>query len=316
MIKTAVIGDREFCTGTVDKLVDVREFKIVGLHDPVVKEENPIAHKYNLKTYDGTCDLLRDVDAIIAMPPSSEHENVSYFVKNCKHVFFEPSKDYCKAKADKLSAIIDEADVKVQVGFHHRFKNTIVATKPFVVKPKFIQVGNYRKFDSAYSDIRVLLNMLVNDIDIVLSLVKSEVKNVMANATSIVSELPDVINTRIEFYNGCVAQIIAGLIATEDSHKLDIYCDKNYLNIDFHKNKAFLVNKKDKNSSLRLFQENVGDLNVEQIHIKPDNYLFDEFSSFAKSIVYDKTPEVSVESTLKTLSIVQTIKEKIKLSTL
>ena len=314
MIKTGIIGDRSFCSESLDKLVDIQELRMIGYHQ--VKSDNTdyLSDKFNIRPYCSTNELLGDVDAVIAMPPFSSPDNVSFFVRNSKHVFFELSTDYSKSVAGKLSAIIDEANVKVQVGFHHRFNNTFLAAKPFVVRPKFIQSGNYKKVVTCTENTKMLLDMLINDVDIVLSVVNSEVKNVVANAASVLPGTPDVINVRIEFHNGCVAQLTAGLIATEDTHQFGFYCDRDFINIDLNRNKAWLIRKKSQEGEMRLFQENIGDLCVEEISVKPNNYLFDEFNSFAKSIVYDRHPEVSVESTVKTLSVIQMIKDRIKLS--
>lgn len=315
MIKTGIIGSKEFCVETVENLLDIGEIKLIGYHDNSSHTHKSDPNKFNLKSYSHTKELINEVDAVIAMPPFSAPEKISYFVKNSKHVFFELSTDYCKREASKLSAIIDEANVKVQVGFHHRFNNTFLSAKPFINKPTFIQSGNYKKYHSGLQNINVLLEMLVNDVDIVLSVIQSEVKNVVANVASIMPGTPDVINVRIEFLNGTVAQLTVGIIATEDSHNFGFYCNKDFINIDFSQNKAWVIRKNDKANDLKLFQQSIGDLNVEPIIVKPNNYIYDEFSSFAKSIVYDKCPEVSIESTLRTLSVIQQIKDKIKLST-
>lgn len=314
MIKTGVIGNQSFCCNTIEKLLDVNEFKVIGFHNTQLGEDSFSGQDYKLKSYSHTSELINDVDAVIAMPPFSTPNNVSYFVKQSKHVFFELSNEYCKREASRLSAIIDEANVKVQVGFHHRYINTFLAAKKFINKPKFIQSNHYKKYSNQTNNSKMLLDMLIGDVDIVLSVVNSDVKSVVANAASIMPGTPDVINVRIEFFNGCVAQLTVGLIATEDSHSFGFYCAKDFINLDLSKNKAWVIRKKDENSELKLFQQNIGDLNVEQINVKPNNHLYDEFSAFAKSIVYNTSPEVSVESTLETLAVIQQIKEKIKLS--
>ncbi|MDD3860788.1 MAG: hypothetical protein PHW83_11360, partial [Bacteroidales bacterium] len=161
----------------------------------------------------------------------------------------------------------------------------------------------------------VLMDMLINDIDIVLSVIKSALKNVHANATSINFAGPDIINVRLEFMNGSVAQLTAGRIATENTHEVSFYCERDYTSIDLCRNRAWQVKKRNLGSEIKLFQENIGDLIVDPIPVKPNNLYFDEFSSFAKSIVLNKSPEVNIESVLKTYDIAGIIKQKIKLST-
>ncbi|HOZ29881.1 MAG TPA: hypothetical protein PLL66_03100, partial [Bacteroidales bacterium] len=258
---------------------------------------------------------LKEVDAVIALSPMSGLENVENLVKNFKHVFFEPSAEYYRSDVNKLSGIIEEANVKVQAGFHHRFNNTFLSARPFIKNPKFVQSNNFRQFSLNTEACSVLMDMLINDIDIVLSVIKSSLKNVHANATSINFAGPDIINVRLEFMNGSVAQLTAGRIATENTHEVNFYCDKDYTSIDLYRNKAWQVKKRNTGSDIKLFQENIGDLIVDPIPVKPNNLYFDEFSSFARSIVLDKSPEVNIESVLKTYDIAGMIKEKIKLST-
>ncbi len=315
MIRTGIIGNKEFCETTVEKLADINEFRLVGLFKNENDCESLFSAKNEIPAYTQSESLLKDVDAIIAMPPLSSPKHVGYFVRNSKHVFFELSADYCKRETGKLSAMIEEANVKVQVGFHHRFNNSFIAAKPFIVKPKFIQSCNYKKFSSGFQDNKFLLDMLIGDVDIILSVVNSDVKNVMANAASMHPGSPDVINARIEFNNGCVAQLTAGIIATEDSHSFGFYCERDFINVDLVKNKSWVIKKKSENNEMQLFQQNIGDLCVETINVNANNSLYDEFSSFAKSIVYDRNPEVSIESTFKSLSVIQMIKDKIKLTT-
>lgn len=316
MIRTGIYGHLDIDQDIVEKLMDVPELNLVGLYCPEITDNNFSEHGgILLKKYAEADSLLKDVDAIIALSPLSGLDNVELLVKNSKHVFFEPSAEYYNRDVNKLSEIIEEANVKVQAGFHHRFNNTFLSARPFIANPKFIQANNFRRFDFDTEGCSVLMDMLINDIDIVLSVIKSNVKNVHANATSINFAGPDIINVRMEFMNGSVAQLTAGRIATENSHEVSFYCEKDYTSIDLCRNKAWQVKKRNAGSEIKLFQENIGDLIVDPIPVKPNNLYFDEFSSFAKSIVFNKSPEVDIETVLKTYEIAGLIKEKIKLST-
>jgi predicted dehydrogenase len=314
MIKTGIYGYGDFGLDNIEKILDVPELNVVGFYSPEQNINLDTIGKLNLKPYNEANLLLQDCDAVIALSPMSSLDNVENLVKKSKHVFFEPSSEYCKKDASKLSGIIDEANVKVQVGFHHRFNNTFLAAKPFIVNPKFIQSNNFKKFDFNLETCSVLMDMLINDIDIVLSVIKSNVKCVHAHATAINLESPDIINVRLEFMNGSVAQLTAGRIATANSHEVSFYCEKDYTSIDLTRNKAWQVKKRNCQSEIKLFQENIGDLIVDPIPVKPNNHIYDEFVSFAKSIVFNKSPEVDIETVLKTYSIAREIKDKIKLS--
>ncbi|MDD2634011.1 MAG: hypothetical protein PHW82_00765 [Bacteroidales bacterium] len=313
MIKTGIYGLPKYEFNIIEKIMDVPELNIIGMYNPNNNTTND-AQKYKLKSYTDPSLLVNEVEAIIALSPMSGLKYVEELVRNSKHVFFEPSSDYCNRDVNKLSDIVDEADVKVQAGFHHRFNNTFLSAKPFIIKPKFIQANYFKKFSCETASCSVLMDMLISDIDIVLGIIKSNIKAVYANATTISKISPDIINVRLEFMNGAVAQLTAGRIATSNAHEISFYCDKDYTNIDLIRDKAWQVKKRNQDSEIKLFQENIGDLIVDPIPVKPNNHYYDEFSSFAKSIVLNKSPEVNLETILNTYSVASQIKDKIKLS--
>jgi predicted dehydrogenase len=316
MIRTGIYGHLDMDQDILKKILDVPELNLIGLYCPELIGKDISAHTGKaFRNYSEACSLMEDVDAIIALAPLSGLDNVELLVRNSKHVFFEPSAEYYRRDVNKLSGIIEEANVKVQAGFHHRFNNTFLSARPFIVNPKFIQANNFRRFSTDTEGCSVLMDMLINDIDIVLSVIRSSVKNVQANATTINFAGPDIINVRLEFMNGSVAQLTAGRIATENSHEVNFYCEQDYTSIDLCRNKAWQVKKRNSGSEIKLFQENIGDLIVDPIPVKLNNHYFDEFSSFAKSIVYNKSPEVNIETVIKTFEIAELIKDKIKLST-
>lgn len=315
MIKTGVYGEITTANnGMFENILDVAEFDIVGVYDPETSSKSSLVQKYNVRTFSEKNALIDNVDAVIALSPVIDLDDIKNLVKSSKHVFFEPTAQYCNSDVSKLSTIIDEANVKVQPGFHHRYDNTFLSARPFITYPRFIQSVNMRKYDRDSECCSVLMDMLVNDVDIVLSVVKSNVNKISANATSMHSYTPDVINVRIEFYNGCVAQLTAGRMAIENSHTMSFYCKNNYVVMDVLKGTASSVTKKTTSSESKLFEETIGDLVIEPIPVCHNNVYYDEFSSFAKSIIYNKLPEVNVDSLSKTYEIIKKIKEKIKLS--
>ncbi len=314
MIRTGVYGSIDSSTvGMVENILDVAELDVVGMYSASPEHSDT---KLRLREFDEEGTFLNNVDAVIAVSPTTSLEEIKTLVKSSKHVFFEPASSYCSTDVTKLSSIVDEANVKVQAGFHHRFNNTFLSAKPFIVSPRFIQSVNHRRFNTSNEYCSVLMDMLINDVDIVLSVVKSNVKNIYASASAITqmpSVAPDVINARIEFYNGCVAHFVASRIAEDDSHKMTFYCRDSYTNIDMLANKASLVKKRGDVEDPSFFSQSVGDLSVEQIMVRPNNVYYDEFTSFAKSILYNKSPEVNVDTILKTYEVVKKIKDKIKL---
>ncbi len=309
MVKTGIYGRFNNDVNLLEKLLDVRELNIIGAYSPDNKCESS-----HIKWFTDESVLLNSVDAIIALSPLSCWNKVENFIKNSKHVFFEPSSDYSNYNINKLSTLIEEANVKVQAGFHHRFNPTFLSARPFLKKPKFIQVNNSKKFSKDSQSCSVLLDMLLIDIDIVLTVIKSSLKSLKANAIAINNTEPDIINTYLEFNNGSVVHLTANRISTENSHTLNFYCSDDYTNINLTKNTAWQVKKCHFNPDISLFQENIEDLIVDPIPVKPNNSYFDEFSSFAKSIVQNKSPEVEIETLTRAYDIIEKIKHKIRLT--
>ena len=315
MIKTGIYGLFDINNSIIENITDVAELDVVGICSPHFDNNNTdnIFGLSNLKRFGNIDAFLNEVDAVIAFSPVSDLDNVELLVRNSKHVLFEPIPEYTNENVSRLVNIIEEANVKVQAGFHYRFNNTFLAAKPFIKKPKFIQSNNFIQFNLDKSSCSVLMDMLINDIDIVLSVIKSNVKKVYANSSTISCSEPDIINVRIEFMNGSVAQLTVGRVSTEDSHIINFYCDKNYTSIDLCLNKAWQIKKRNSQSEVSLFYESVGDLIVDPIPVKLNNHFYDEFSSFAKSIVYDRPTEVDMDTVIVTYQIADQIKEKIKI---
>lgn len=313
MIKTGIYGHSNFDASILDNIKDIAEFQIIGLCLSRNESNDNIANNLNLKTYNEVYSFLDEVDAVIALSPMSDLNNVELLVKNSKHVFFEPLSKYSNKDISKLVDIIDEANVKVQAGFHYRFNNTFISAKPFIKNPKFIQSNNFKKYGNETKSCSVLMDMLINDIDIVLSVIRSSVKTVSANASSIGCDDTDIINVRIEFMNGSVAQLTVGRIATENSHTINFYCNKDYTSVDLCHNKVWQVRKRDVYNELELFAENIGDLVVVPIPVKSNNQYYDEFVSFAKSILNNHNPEVNFETLKNTYKIIDEIKSKIRI---
>ncbi|MCK9254438.1 MAG: hypothetical protein GX793_02735 [Bacteroidales bacterium] len=314
MVKTGIYGDFDEHNKILDNVLDIPELSLVGIYSPELSCKELDFLNSKIKSYTQVETLLDEVDAVIALSPLSDSLHLEKLVKNSKHVYFEPSSKFYYEDFNKLNNIIDEANVKVQAGLHYRFNNTFLSAKPFIKKPKFIQSKNFKHFNFDIDSYSVLLDLLILDIDMVLSVVSSNVKNIKTSSTSLNYGDPDIINVRIEFINGSVADLTASRIASGNYHEISFYGDKNYVEIDLCNNKAKFLKKRDLQNSKLLFQENIGDLIVENINIKPNNSYFDEISSFAKSIIYDKEPEADIDKILKTYEIIDSIKDKLRLA--
>ena len=312
MIKTGIYGEFHKDTSIINNIIDVQELKIIGFYSNNFNVNSTLLDNCNIKSFSSISSLINEVDAVIALSPVSDYDNIEFLIKNFKHVFFEPSSGYSKYNMLKLINLINEANVKVQAGFHFRFNNMFLASKPYIKHPKFIQSYNFKQFSPQTNDTNYLLETLVNEINIVLNVIKSNVKTVSVNTNSINMEEPDVLNVRIEFVNRCVVQLTISRIALENKHIINFYCDNNYVSLDFVNNKACQILKRNSCKQINLFQESVEDVLVDPIHVKQNNQYYDELLSFANTILYNKNPEIDFESLIKTYQITEEIKNKIK----
>lgn len=310
MIKTGIYLDPRYGSEFLEDIRQIPELNLIGIYTP---EQLHINYP-DLRKYDNPEALIKEVDAVIAFAPMSQPENVEYVIKNFKHVLFEPTHEYKNENLNKLSKYVEEANVKVMAGFQHYYNNTFISAKPFIKNPRFIQSKNFRCFDNTTLDYPILLNMLVVDLDIILSIIKTDIKHLSANYSSLKGKDPDIINVNIEFLNGASAQLTVGRIATDNSHEISFYCENDYTNLDLIRDKAWLVKKRENNYLKNLFQQNIGDLIVEPIPIKKSNFISNELNAFAKSIIFDKLPEFSIDSLVRTYEVLSKIIDKLKIS--
>lgn len=309
MIKTGILGYNDQWHEFAPKLESINSIKLIGYHAP---KSNPI--NSNLKFFQEPVELLEQVDAVIALSPMSELIQVKDYVRRSKHVLFQPTKTYSKREANSLIDIIDEANVKVQAGFDKRYHQAFVAAKPFIKTPKLIVSNHYESFDESSNKTSVLMDLLLHDLDLVLSIVGSDIKNIEATSVSIDHSTPDVINARIEFNNRCVAQFNAGKIATKQKNEIFFFNSSDYVYIDLLKSKASLVKKKGKKSDASLFHSVAGNLICEPIPINNLENSNNTFQAFADAILNDKLPDVNVESMMRTYSVALAIEEKLKIN--
>lgn len=310
MIRTGVYLDSNINREVLENLMFIPELNLIGVYSP----EKIDLGGTQLLQYEYPESLIHDVDAVIAFAPYSKPYIVENIVKNFKHVLFEPTSEYKNENIYQLSKFVEEADVKVMAGLQHYYDNVFVSARPLIKFPRFIQSRFFKQFGNYQEDNSVLMDMILVDVDIILNIVKSEIKHIWANYSSLSKRDPDIINVNIEFMNGACAQLTAGQISTTNTHEINFYCDNYYVSVDFLNSKAWQVKKRDDSSEASLFQQNVGDLIIEPIPIRKNNSYSNEFSAFAKSIIYNKTPEINLDSLTRTFDTIAKINEKLKLN--
>lgn len=315
MIKTGIYGSNITNPSIINNLLDIPELNLVACYSPKPLTTNHSNNLDHITTYSETDSFLNSIDAVIALSPYSATQDIVNFVKHSKHVFFEPDINFYHKDITKLSTIIEEANVKVHAGFPYCYNNLLSASKSFIKRPKFISIKQFVKYQNSNYNVSDLLFMLITNLNVVFSIVKSNIKSVRASAVGSFLNKPELINVNIDFMNGCNVELLCSLLSPVSQHELVFYMNTcNYVFIDMLNGKAEYVSKASNTNYPMLFQETNGDMIIEPILFNQNNGLVEEFSSFAKSIVYNHNSEFGIDILIKTYEVLEKIKEKIKLT--
>jgi predicted dehydrogenase len=220
----------------------------------------------------------------------------------------------------QIASLAREAGVKVQVGHVERFNPAFTAVSEYVKNPMFIETHRLAQFNPRGTDVSVVLDLMIHDIDIILSLVKSPIRRINASGVAVVSDTPDIANARIEFDNGCVANLTASRISLKNMRKTRLFQRDAYISVDFLEKKSEVVRLKSVAGTPDPFaftidlgpEKGIKQIMFDNPPIKESNAIRDELTAFAKAILNNQEPEVSVEDGLSALETAHTIIEKMK----
>jgi predicted dehydrogenase len=322
MLKIGVFGSGHLGKIHIRLLLELTEqFEVVGFYDPSDANAEEVIEKFQLKRFPSMQELLDAVECVDIVTPTLTHaELASLALRNSKHVFIEKPVTETVDEARSLMGLAREANVKVQVGHVERFNPAFQAAVPFLTKPMFIETHRLAQFNPRGTDVPVVLDLMIHDLDIILSVVKSGVKRISASGVAVVSDTPDITNARIEFDNGCVANLTASRISMKNMRKSRFFQKDAYISVDFLTKELEVVRMEtvegEPNPLDIVFDMGEGKP-VKKIYFdKPDigeiNAIKEELNSFHDSIVNDTTPLVSLEDGFRALDVAQQILDKLK----
>ncbi|MDA3911449.1 MAG: Gfo/Idh/MocA family oxidoreductase [Bacteroidales bacterium] len=314
MIKAGILGSHEKTDEYLNLLNSMNTFKLIGIHDLDDKRIIDVKNRHGLKIYTHPDDLVQEADALFAAPGFNSYENLRNALRKSKHVFIDPPLNYNKQETRNLISLSDEADVVVHIGFPHRYNPAFLAARPFISpRVRMIHAHSMKQYVEENNKIHPVNDIMIHDIDNILSVVNSEIRKISAYGMSTSNASPDVVNAIIEFHNGCIANLTASKISATDLKQITFYNPANYVAIDMLKHKAYRYSK-NSDAEMPLFSENFSDLVRECIPVKNANEIEDEFNAFSNSILHMKSPEISLENTSQTMRVIQEINSKIKLT--
>lgn len=294
-------------------------YDLVGFYDPNDQAAEKAAATYGVKRFTDLDELIDAVDVVDIVTPTVTHfDMASRVIKKGKHVFIEKPITQTPREAEELLNLSSEYKVKVQVGHVERFNPALLALEDMELNPMFVEAHRLATFNPRGTDVSVVLDLMIHDLDILLSMVRSEPAEVRASGVSIVSPSPDIANARIEFKNGCVANLTASRISIKQMRKVRLFQEDAYISLDFLDKKAQVVRLFDKNPDLNL--ENAlelstakGDklLHISAPEIEPVNAIKMELETFAESIHTNTLPRVSIEDGYRALKLAHAIDRQI-----
>ena len=321
-LKVGVLGAGHLGKIHLKLLSQSKGYDLVGFYDPDSANAEFAAKEFGVKSFGSIDELIDAVDVIdVVTPTLSHYECAAAALRKSKHVFIEKPVTNTPEEAESLMKLAHEANVKVQVGHVERFNPAFVAGKPFINKPMFIESHRLAQFNPRGTDVPVVMDLMIHDIDIVLSLVKSPVKRISASGVAVVSATPDIANARIEFANGCVANLTSSRISLKNMRKTRLFQRDAYIAIDFLKKKTEVVRLDDVENQVNsndLFIELPDNkkrrINFEFPAIEESNAIEEELRAFKKCIDEDSEPAVTIQDGFNALQVAHQIVEKLSLS--
>jgi predicted dehydrogenase len=246
MLKVGVFGIGHLGKFHLNNWKEIPGVELIGFYDPDDTNANEVIAKYGLKRFDDVSALLNEIDAADIVAPTDHHFYLcEQAIKKGKHVFVEKPLAQTMDEAQALVKLVKESNVKLQVGHVERFNPAFLAVKDLKLNPMFIEVHRLAQFNPRGTEVSVILDLMIHDIDIILSIVKSDVKFISASGVGVMTETPDIANVRIEFNNGCVANLTSSRISMKKMRKIRVFQKDAYIGIDFLNKKSEIIKLKD-----------------------------------------------------------------------
>jgi predicted dehydrogenase len=245
MLKIGVFGVGHLGKFHLNNWKEIKDVEVVGFYDPSDDAAQDVTEKYQLPRFLDADRLIDAVDVIDVIAPTTYHFNLArQAIRKGKHVFLEKPMANTMQEAQELVNLVNESRIKLQVGHVERFNPAFIAVRDLDLNPMFIEVHRLAQFNARGTEVSVILDLMIHDIDIILSLVKSEVKQISANGVAVMTDTPDMASVRIEFNNGCVANLTSSRISMKKMRKMRLFQKDAYIGIDFLNKKSEIIKLK------------------------------------------------------------------------
>ena len=317
MLKVGVFGVGHLGKFHLNNWKEIEGVKLVGFFDPNNENAKTVTEQYGLKRFMDEDKLMDACDIIDVIAPTDQHYHICMqAIRKGKHVFVEKPLAHTIQEGRDLVSMVREANIKMQVGHVERFNPAYLAIKDMPLNPMFIEVHRLAQFNPRGTEVSVILDLMIHDIDIILSLVKSNVKNISASGVAVMTETPDIANVRIEFNNGCVANLTSSRISMKKMRKMRLFQKNAYLGIDFLEKKTEIIKlKQPEDTNVFSFdietQNGKKTIAIATPAIQPLNAIKLELEAFVNSIINNKPTIVSEIDGFLAMEVAHQILDKI-----
>lgn len=304
MHRIGIIGGGEIGQSHIERIRKIPNFIFAGIFDFDKNEMIRLQEKHHVPYFKTIEDLIDQSDIVdITSPDIPHYEMASRALRKSRHVFIDRPLVGSLSEARKLVDLAFEADVKVQIGHIERFKSAFTITHQNIYQPNYIEAHRTQPLSTNFMQQHVVLDLMIHDIDLVLSLVNSGIKRIQARGHSISTGSLDMVNAHIEFDNGCIANLTSSKMAQKPSSTLQVYQNNQSYFIDFTLNSVQQI-REDEN----------GQREMVPLHLKSESHdpLQTELESFQKSITNNTTPHVSIMDGSNALEVAFRILDKLE----
>lgn len=323
MLKIGVLGAGHLGKIHLKLIKEIEGYELIGFYDPDKKKSAEAEKEFGVPCLSSIDEVIEKADVVdVVTPTLSHYDCASQALRSSRHVFIEKPVTNTLDEARSLMELAREASVKVQVGHVERFNPAFLAARDYCTQPMFIEAHRLAQFNIRGTDVPVILDLMIHDIDIILSMVNSTIKRISASGVAVVSDTPDIANTRIEFDNGCVANITASRISVKSMRKMRLFQKDAYISIDFLKKKTDIVRLKGLTGEPgpdEMFID-LGEgkgkkaITFEMPDIVESNAIKAELEAFQSAILNNTTPLVTMEDGFNALDVAHKIIDKLNLT--
>lgn len=295
-------------------LLQIPEIKLIGCYDLDTEIAQQVADEFKVKKFENLSDLIRLSEVVDIVTPTSTHFSIAQqAISMGKHCFIEKPVSSNLKEAYALEILQKEHQIKIQVGHVERYNPAFSSVLPFVKNARFIEAHRLASFNPRGTDVSVIHDLMIHDLDLISLIAQSEPVDIKANGVNIVSKHPDICNARIEFKSGLVANVTASRISMKQMRKFRIIQEDAYISLDLATKEAQVIRLLDESAENTIELDTFRGkkfVKLEELQVQSNNAILDELKAFAKSILSDTPIDVSLQDGIRALGLVENISKQ------